>query len=340
MPDDDHLPHDGPTEDWPTEGWPTEDWARGLLLAAADTIEVRPEPRPFVATPRRVAWIPLAAAATVLAVLGIVGVTQLGGTGGTPAIPPSPPATTSESLGPDQIPSVFGYDATGARRLLESKGLAVNTRLEESCEPVDRAVRTDPPVGSSYAAGDDVTLVVTEGARGSCIMDHARTWEFLDFANRRGPAVIPGRRMSPEFAPEVTLTVNGQSTVVTAEQAADPASWPTCDTTLASCPGSALDVIQQASAVVRQWEDGTWESPTLSVQRLFRVGGRDGRPQPSVVPWDRQRIWIGFPRDDATDRGFRPWHITLHWQPLSSRPTSVLTEVELRWKELSVVTDP
>lgn len=297
----------------------TDEWARGLLLAAADTIEVRPEPRPFVPSPSpRRAWAyAAAAAASVVAVVGAVAMVG----GGTPSTRPVgtpdpslfPDPTPVEPPGPgitladDQIPSVFGYDSASARAMLQNLGLGVTIDIVPSCDVPRRAVGTNPPVGTRFGPGDVVELQVTNGGDdGYCAPpSNAAVWPFLDFANGRGPAA--------EFAPEVTLTVNGVATTVTAAQAADPTSWPVCEATFRDCAGSALDVIRERSAIVTQMNH-RWVTPSLSVQ-----GGAE-----------TQRIWIGVP----TDGIFGPqWQVTLHWQPLNSRPTSLLTGVDLRWDE-------
>ncbi len=282
----------------------TEAEARDLLHLAADTIGVPDTatiPAPVV---RRRTWPALAAAAAVLAVLGGVTAVTLDHGGPDPAIPPSP----ADVLDHDQIPSVFGYDATSARELLEGKGLVVTVRDVPTCAPADRALRTSPAVGSRFEPGDSVRLVVQNDTGTRCPPpSRPDVWPFLDFANGRGPA--------PEFAPEVTLTVNGVATTVTAAQAADPTSWPACEATLRDCPGSALDVIREQSALVQQVAGG-WETPRLSVQGDAET----------------QRIWIGIPTDGVFGA---QWQVTLHWQPLNSRPTSLLTAVELTWQELS-----
>jgi hypothetical protein len=218
----------------------TEHEARDLLVRAANTIEVAPAAPIEESHGRRRTWPLLAAAA---AVIGLVSTAALLGprlgdqtTTGPSAHPPAanPPAST---LADDQIPSVFGYDAESAQQLLEDKGLMVTVRPSSGCGDIGRALSTEPATGTRFAPGDPVTLEVGSLAIAHCPYS-ARTgaWEFIDFANGRGPA--------PAFADKVTLYVDGQLTAtLTAEQAADPANWG---------EPSAISEIQRESAEVDQ----------------------------------------------------------------------------------------
>jgi len=106
-----------------------------------------------------------------------------------------PPA---HHLRSDQVPSLFGYDAGSARRLLTDRGLEVTVEPIRSCEILGRAVGTDPPTGSTYHRGDPVTVFAAIPANVECLTDYAdrsTAWRFLDFATGRAPAPTFTRRV-------------------------------------------------------------------------------------------------------------------------------------------------
>lgn len=264
----------------------TETEARELLTQAALTIDVDPVVRLVPAPSRSRRWVTVAAAAATAVVLG--GVTVLAVTQGGPDRPlghkPSPSVTPSSGtvLDTDQIPSVFGYDARSAQTMLESAGLAVTVQHRKLyCTGDDgRALATSPAVGSTFAPGDPVTLIVGKNQPVPCPSSpkpdqRAFAWALIDFAN--GRSTTPLTRTA-----RVTLSVNGRSTVVSAKDFDDPATWPVCDSSTheSTCPGSALDVLRQASSAVLRLND-RWETPGLGVM------GSDTRLRISVaVPVD------------------------------------------------------
>ena len=205
----------------------------------------------------------LAAAAAVVAIVGTTAavVDRTSDDAGPPAVDPTT-ATASPSpvLAPDQIPSVFAYDADSATRLLQSSGLQVTTKPDYTCGTTGRATKTDPAVGTRFQPGDAVTLYVTQiPPNARCVEPAAEdaAWRFLDFANGRGPA--------PAFADEVTFYVDGERAgTLTAAEAGDPANWG---------GNSAISEIREQTAVLQQI-NGTWVTPAMSAQRRPRGGQR------------------------------------------------------------------
>ena len=69
------------------------------------------------------------------------------------------------SSGPDQveIPSLDNYTYDRAKEVLEGKGLKVTKQLQDSSQPRDQVLNTDPPPGTSVDVGSMVTLIVSRG---------------------------------------------------------------------------------------------------------------------------------------------------------------------------------
>lgn len=295
----------------------TDAQARSLLRAAGDTVEVRPAavrlpPQP---PPSRWAWVGVAAA--TVAVVAATSLAITGGIGGTgpsfdPSPTPEPPRVTatpwnSVELADDQVPSVFGYAAADARRLLREAGLQVNVSTEAACGAGDRALRTEPEVGTRFAPRDVVTLVVSGPAERECASTPSeRLWTFVDFA--------AGRSAPPEFATNVTFSVNGDVVSLSDRQAQDTALWPTCSPDLALCPGSAADVVD------------------ASARRVQRVGG--GYTQPTLEV-DSTRLTDAFTIDFPVDGiAFYPrWQVSLDWRSTDQGTSVVLAGVALSWLE-------
>jgi hypothetical protein len=216
----------------------TETEARHLLQQAADTIEVAPAalPQPTRGRRRHVILGAAAAAALIAGGLGLAGLQRHGST----PVAPTPGDRVS-------VPSVFGYDVTGAGRLVTAAGLhPVTHRLRTCGEVSGRALRTRPAAGTRLSAGSSVTLVVAAGGL-PCpgpvppFADREQPWRLVDLATGSGP--------TPSFADRVVLRVNHQKPVtVSGVAAVDPDAWPVCDSTQPACPGSALDVIGYALA--------------------------------------------------------------------------------------------
>lgn len=135
-----------------------------------------------------------------------------------PTTGPTTPNDVTPAVG--GIPSVFGYDANSAEKMLTERRLVVTRKPSYTCLTSGRAVRTKPATGTRFGPGDTVTLFVTEpGPDSACPVpaEDALAWRLLDFANGRGPA--------PSFAAEVTVYVDGQLTTLTRDKATDPDSW-------------------------------------------------------------------------------------------------------------------
>jgi hypothetical protein len=210
-----------------TLGAADEVTARELLALAADTIELGPMPDPVVPA-ERPRWPIVAGVAAIACVLLVVA--SLGKESPAPDGP----------LADDQVPSLFGYDATSARKLLTGRGLEVVQRASPACEPEGLVVGSDPLLGMHVDAGDTVTIMTATPLGFSCHLTYTNrsdAWEFLAFAAGRGAA--------PRFAGLVAVLVDGSGPVFLGRDlAADPASWgdPSVLTTVADAIGQVYDV--------------------------------------------------------------------------------------------------
>ena len=225
--------------------WATADDARHRLEVAADTVEAQPggllAPDP---PPRRWPWVAGAVAVAMAAATVWI------------ATRPAPPRS-EDSLDSDQIPSLFAYDAADAKALLEQRGLRVTFALTQTCEPNGRALASDPPTGARFQRGDDV-IVFTASAGGSdCEAQfgaRSDAWEFIDFANGRGPA--------PRFADRVYLIADGSvpEAITGTAAAQDPSAWGGV---------SALEEIRRVSGQVLHDEPHKYVTPTLTVAKVI-----------------------------------------------------------------------
>ena len=193
----------------------TEQQARVLLHRAADTVEVSPSSGAHIPASRRI-W-PLAAAATSLVIIvsGVV-LTRSGDDNTQPAAPsPTAPDDGRFRLGPDQIPSMFGYSEEDAVDLLQDRGLEVATSLVATAPPMEadcgeqpgRVVDVLPAPGTLVSPGDRVRLEIADGTGGAtayCLPQPMRpeAWALVDFANGRGPSpdVAEGVDLAPVLA--------------------------------------------------------------------------------------------------------------------------------------------
>jgi serine/threonine protein kinase len=69
----------------------------------------------------------------------------------------------SSGPAPVQIPNLTGYTYDRAKETLEGLGLKVDKQLQDSDEPRDQVINTDPFSGSEAEAGSTVTLIVSRG---------------------------------------------------------------------------------------------------------------------------------------------------------------------------------
>ena len=289
------------------------------LRAAAESITLPQLSSATVPTPapRRVPIVAVVAAAVVaLAGVAYVATPHRGGGGDPPSINPTPrpnPALPtpwdSAALAADQVPSVFGYDAAGARELLESRDLEVEVRTELTCGAAIRAVRTSPEVGARFSAGDAVTLVVSRGSdtAGFCALPDPRIWGFLDFA--------AGRSRPPAFATNVSVSVNGVTAGFSDRLAGDTAFWPACSPDLSSCPGTAADVVTAAAGRVREIDGDRYAQPILQADSTALT----------------DTFTIGFATDGPD--AYPQWRVTLNWRSVNQGRSQVLAGVNLSWLE-------
>ena len=121
---------------------------------------------------------------------------------------------------PPPLPSLFGYDAATATRVLSDAGYDVVTLAEESCEPRGLVLAADPVPGTRVRPGRTVTLSSSAPNDPRCLADHdarAAAWEFVGFV-RGGEA--------PAFAAVVTVYLDGEPlALLSGRDAADSRSW-------------------------------------------------------------------------------------------------------------------
>jgi len=134
---------------------------------------------------------------------------------------------------------------------------------------MDRALASDPPTGATYARGDQITLYTSLPADIACLTDYqdlAAGWEFLDFANDRGPA--------PRFADRVFVYVgDGRAEVLPRSRAVDADAW----------GDGALDAVRRAAlqvALVAE-DPPTYRLPSFRVADATAAIGTCGVPDPA-----------------------------------------------------------
>jgi hypothetical protein len=186
-------------------------------------------------------------------------------------------------LAADQVPSLFAYDAISATAMLGERGLDVTLEPRPACQVKDRVVASDPPTGATYSPGDPITLYVAVPADVTCLTtypDIETAWQFVDFANDRGPA--------PAFARRVIVYVaDGPRVVLTG--ADDAARW---DET------GVLAVVRQASERVALLDDDppTYALPTLRVHPSEATTDPCAGPDPPVTaPGEALSVLIRAP---------------------------------------------
>jgi serine/threonine-protein kinase len=69
------------------------------------------------------------------------------------------------SSGPDtvEVPNLAGYTYDRAKEALQGLGLKVDKQMQDSDEPRDQVLNTDPFSGSEVEAGSTVALIVSKG---------------------------------------------------------------------------------------------------------------------------------------------------------------------------------
>jgi len=221
--------------------------------ALADAIR---GPRPSRRPPWRVLAGTLGALAVVVAA---VAVTR----------PDHPPA---DHLGPDQVPSVFGYDDRAAHDLLAGLGLEVTVEPIRACEVAGRALGSDPQRGERFERGDPITLYTAVPASITCLTDYQRratAWQLVDLAGGRGAG--------PPFADRVRVYTGAEApTVLTHDQAADPDAW---------ARTGVLDALQEAVSGVLLTDERppTYAVPAVRIVPATEGLGACGAPEPWVA---------------------------------------------------------
>lgn len=278
-------------------GGPGEDWARTALQRAAATVDVAPVPAP---RPERAGWLrpAVAAAAAVAAVAaGAALAPTLLERGATPPADEGPAAEDwSFHLGPDQVPSVFGYSAEDARTMLVERGLAVTVRDVPWCGDAGRAVGTRPATGRVVAPGAEVTLLRSLGEHPTAA---CRAYTFDDAGRRDAWALIEwidGRAAAPAFADDVAYYLGDQGRTPLTGAPADVASWPGLR--------RAVDAMVAA---------GSRRGPADTYSRLFLFTSRDERACLSTPPAlaDRPALTLDFevPMDGVSPGSCRNLHV-------------------------------
>ncbi len=222
-----------------------EGWARNLVHEASETIDVAPSA--FVPTPqsRRVSW-PWLVAAGIALVIGVgIGLGWWSADDKPDDVVPN---------GQRQIPSVFGYDASSARQLLEAKGWDVTEVDSFSCEPEGRALATVPQAGARPDSSRIKLLVSVPADNLGCGLgqgmgtgERALAWRVLDFARNGSPL---------EFSDEVAVFVNGQHEIRPGSEA-DLRSLPLTQ--------DLVRVLTDDANAVRV-EGGAWTTPRLATK--------------------------------------------------------------------------
>lgn len=181
----------------------TDQQAHDLLHLAAGTVDVDPA-GPVLASSRRRTWpVVTAVASVVLVVGGVAALTRPDHDNPDP----SPPTVTNDDgqfrLGPDQVPSVFGYSRDAAVAMLEARGLQPYVAVvspNECDETTDRITGIDPRPGALIPSDRRVTVFMA-GASGGANAYCASTsyhrddaWALVDYANGRGekPPTVGG----------------------------------------------------------------------------------------------------------------------------------------------------
>ncbi len=225
--------------------WATADETRRRLEAAADAVEAAPTGL-LVPAPPPLRWPWISAAVVVVLLAATILIASR-----------STPPKADESLDADQIPSLFAYDAESARALLEQRGLQVTFALTQTCEPNGRALATDPPTGARFQPGDRVIVYAATTGGSDCEAEYGErsdAWEFIDFANGRGPA--------PRFADRVYLIADGSvpEAITGTAAAQDPSAWGGV---------SAIEEIRRVSGQVLHDEPQNYVTPTLTVAKVI-----------------------------------------------------------------------
>lgn len=249
----------------------TDDQARDLLQQAAATIEVDPA-GPMDLPPYR-PWWPVVAAAAAVAVVATGLAVGLPDRGDAPEPAAPVPEDRSFRLGPDQVPSLFGYDPGTAVSRLAELGFAPSLQTVPGCGDGSRVLRTEPPVGSVVGPGAAVTVWAATDATGAfCVADtdHEDGWELLD--------LVAGRPSTLGLAPTVTAYDGDRATTLAAAEVAD---W-----------RPLVEVVDAMTGVQRL--EGVPTEPLLGARRTTEE--TCGTPPPSGAT-DGLAVTTGLPTD-------------------------------------------
>ncbi|TYL49713.1 PASTA domain-containing protein [Nocardioides sp. BGMRC 2183] len=270
--------------------------ARDLLSQAGATVEVAESHGAAGDLPPRsegiAALVAIAATVALIAGLGFV-LANRSGDDPAPADPPTP--TTSEeseyAYPAGQVPSLLGYTAKEATRVLKQAGWRVETRVvRRGCAFSGMVGWVSPAPGTRLEPGETVRIDVIRNRRViDCVgeVDWQQLYELVRFAR--------GLEGVPAMADEVEVAVAGAEApqdpfvrdVVDSDDLERPDDWSLCADAVCYNPVHALaGMVTDPSS----WDS---QSPLLVAEWAFdRVCGGSGSAAGGGV-----RLWAGVPGD-------------------------------------------
>lgn len=287
---------------------PSDEQIRAQVHRPADGIHADPGQRlaavlsaPPVVARRGRRWVPIAAAASVVAVV-VAGVALSGVLGGDkpdrgpyePMEPGEPVAPLVEGTPDGTVPSVFAHTRESATAMLEDLGLTVAFGEQDSCGPEGRPVGTEPAIGTPVAPGATVTVLLSYvGPLTDCAGGYDEPWRFVDFATGRGPA--------PTFDDQVELFVDGEQTATLSGVEAASGDWG---------HGSALTILDRATREVQRSGD-RYVVPDLRVLTGTPPDASCGVARPEGMG-DREAVTLTIDFDAANGQERCPARVAIY----------------------------
>lgn len=273
---------------------PSDEQIRAEVHRLADDIQVDPDRRlaavlsaPPVAARRGHRWVPIAAAASVVAVV-LAGIAVIGVLGGDKSGPEpfgrvEPAVPVVEGTPDGTVPSVFAHTRESAAAMLRDLGLTVAFGEQDSCGPEGRPVGTEPAIGTPVEPGETITVLLSYvGPLTDCVGGYDAPWRFVDFATGRGPA--------PTFADQVQLFVDGKQTATLSGAEATSGDWG---------DGSALTILDRATREVQRKGD-SYVVPDLRVLPGTPPDASCGIARPEAMG-DREALTLTIGFDDGQE---------------------------------------